>query len=268
MSLPPTLGMIVADPTRIQQVIWNLLNNAVKFTPRGGKVEVSARRTASHVQVSVTDSGEGIDPQFLPHIFEPFRQAESPQTRVHGGLGLGLSIVRYIAEAHGGTVSAESEGRGKGSTFTVTLPVRAITAEMGPVRNALGDTFMHRDRLRGIDIVLVDDEPESRKMVSAVLRAAGANLTAFESAGAAAEAIDDHRPDIVLTDIAMPEMDGYAFTRMLRERAYGRDLKIVALSAFPATGDRASGFDAYLSKPIDPFHLVDEIARIALPATA
>ncbi|HEX3579026.1 MAG TPA: ATP-binding protein [Thermoanaerobaculia bacterium] len=267
LALPPTLGVMVADPTRIQQVIWNLLNNAVKFTPRGGKVEVSARRTASHVQISVTDSGEGVDPQFLPHIFEPFRQAESPQTRVHGGLGLGLSIVRYIAEAHGGTVSAESQGRGKGSTFTVTLPVHAVTGT-GPVRNAFGDTFMHRDRLRGIEIVLIDDEQESRKMVTAVLRAAGANLTAFDSAADALGAIDDHRPNIVLTDIAMPEMDGYAFTRTLRERGYGREMKIVALSAFPATGDRGSGFDAYLTKPIDPFHLVDEIARIALPATA
>jgi PAS domain S-box-containing protein len=267
MSLPPTLGMIVADPTRIQQVIWNLLTNAVKFTPRGGKVEVSARRTASRVQVSVTDSGEGIDPQFLPHIFEPFRQAESPQTRVHGGLGLGLSIVRYIAEAHGGTVSASSEGRGKGATFTVTLPVRSVTAT-GPVRNALGDMFVHRDRLRGIRIVLVDDEQESRKMVSTVLRAAGANLEAFDSAVAALEGIEQNRPDIVLTDIAMPEMDGYAFARALRERPYGRELKIVALSAFPATGDRGSGFDAYLAKPIDPFHLVDEIARITLPAPA
>jgi PAS domain S-box-containing protein len=268
MSLPPTLGMIVADPTRIQQVIWNLLTNAVKFTPRGGKVEISARRTASQVQVSVTDSGEGIDPQFLPHIFEPFRQAESPQTRVHGGLGLGLSIVRYIAEAHGGTVSASSEGRGKGSTFTVMLPVRSVAASSSPVRNALGDMFVHRDRLRGIRIVLVDDEQESRKMVTTVLRAAGANLEAFDSAAAALEGIEQNRPDIVLTDIAMPEMDGYAFTRALRARPYGRELKVVALSAFPATGERASGFDAYLAKPIDPFRLVDEIARIALPATA
>jgi PAS domain S-box-containing protein len=268
MSLPPTLGVIVADPTRIQQVIWNLLTNAVKFTPRGGRVEVSARRTASHVQISVTDSGEGIDSQFLPHIFEPFRQAESPQTRVHGGLGLGLSIVRYIAEAHGGTVSAESEGRGKGATFTVTLPVRAVTAGTGPVRSALGDAFMNHDRLRGIEIVLVDDEVESRKMVAAVLRAAGANLVTFDAATPALEAIDQRRPDIVLTDIAMPDMDGYAFTRALRELPNGRDLKVVALSAFPATGERRTGFDAYLSKPIDPFHLVDEIARIALPATA
>jgi len=258
----PGLGMIVADPTRLQQVIWNLLTNAVKFTPRNGTVDVMARRTASTVQISVKDSGEGIDPQFLPHIFEPFRQAESPQTRVHGGLGLGLSIVRYIAEAHGGTVSAESEGRGKGSTFTVTLPVRAVTTDAGPVRNAFGDTFLHRDRLRGIDIVLVDDENESRRMVTTVLRAAGANIVAVDNAAAALTAIEEHRPNLVITDIAMPDVDGYTLTRTLREREH--DLKVVALSAFPPSPENKSGFDAYLSKPIDPFHLVDEIARIAL----
>jgi PAS domain S-box-containing protein len=265
-SLSPGLGLMIADATRIQQVIWNLLSNAVKFTPRGGAVNLSARRTSSHVQISVTDNGEGIDPQFLPHIFEPFRQAESPQTRVHGGLGLGLSIVRYIAEAHGGTVAAESEGRGKGATFTVTLPVRAAIAG-GPARPAQ-DTFRHRDRLRGLQIVLVDDEAETRKMVGAVLRAAGANVIALESAISALDALDQHRPDLVITDIAMPDMDGYAFIRTLRARDYGRDLKVVSLSAFPARADEQSGFDAYLSKPIDPFHLVDEVARIVLPATA
>ena len=162
-SLAPALGSMVADATRLQQVIWNLLANAVKFTPRHGNVTVSARRTSSQIEIAVSDTGEGIDPQFLPHIFEPFRQAESPQTRIHGGLGLGLSIVRYIAEAHGGTVAAASEGRGKGTTFTVSLPVLAVTTTTGAVRNSLGDTFMHRDRLRGVDIVLVDDEPESRR---------------------------------------------------------------------------------------------------------
>jgi PAS domain S-box-containing protein len=262
-SLEPALGSMVADPTRIQQVIWNLLANAVKFTPRNGSVTVAARRTSSQVEIAVSDTGEGIDPQFLPHIFEPFRQAESPQTRVHGGLGLGLSIVRYIAEAHGGTVAAKSEGRGKGSTFTVALPVLAVGTSSGAVRTALGDTFMHRDRLRGVDIVLVDDEVESRKMLTAVLRAAGANVLPLDSAGAALAAIDQRRPHIVITDIAMPEMDGYAFTRTLRAR-YGAQLKVAALSAFPARHDETSGFDAYLTKPIDPFHLVDEVARIAM----
>jgi CheY-like chemotaxis protein len=263
-SLEPGLGSMVADGTRIQQVIWNLLANAVKFTPRNGSVTVSARRTSSQMEIAVSDNGEGIDPQFLPHIFEPFRQAESPQTRVHGGLGLGLSIVRYIAEAHGGTVSAESAGRGKGTTFTVTLPVLAVGTQNGALKNSLGDTFMHRDRLRGLDIVLVDDETESRKMLTAVLRAAGANVLSVDSAGAALAAIDQRRPHIVITDIAMPEMDGYTFTRTLRAREYGAQLKVAALSAFPARHDETSGFDAYLTKPIDPFHLVDEVARITM----
>jgi CheY-like chemotaxis protein/anti-sigma regulatory factor (Ser/Thr protein kinase) len=266
--LAPALGSIVADPTRIQQVIWNLLANAVKFTPRKGSVQVSARRSASHLQISVTDSGEGIDSQFLPHIFEPFRQAESPQTRVHGGLGLGLSIVRYIVEAHGGTISAESEGRGKGATFTVTLPLRAIAAGTTPVKNSLGETFMHRDRLRDVEIVMVDDDVESRKMVTAVLRAAGANVLPLDSASSGLDVIDQHRPDLVITDIAMPEMDGYAFSRQLRTREYGSTLKIVALSAFPPSAEERGSFDAYLTKPIDPFRLVDEIARIASPTTA
>ncbi len=267
-SLAPDLGQLVADATRLQQVIWNLLSNAVKFTPRGGAVRVSALRTALHIQISVSDTGEGIDLQFLPHIFEPFRQAESPRTRVHGGLGLGLSIVRYITEAHGGTVLAESEGPGKGTTFTVTLPVHAVRGSEGAVRPVFSDTFLHRDRLRGIEIVLVEDEEESRKMITTVLRAAGATVVALDSASAALESIDQHRPDLVITDIAMPVMDGYAFTRALRERENGVKIKIVALSAFsPGPGERRT-FEAYLSKPIDPFQLVDEIARIALPATA
>lgn len=267
-SLARELGVMVGDATRIQQVLWNLLTNAVKFTPRNGTVEVSARRTSSHIQIDVCDSGEGIDPQFLPYIFEPFRQAESPQTRVHGGLGLGLSIVRYITEAHGGSVAVKSEGRGKGTTFTVTLPVRAVSTNAGAVRNAFGDTFLHRDRLRGIEIVLVDDELESRKMVATVLRAAGAIVLPFDSASAALAAIDDRRPDLVITDIAMPGTDGYALTRTLRERPYGERLNIVALSAFTAASSDRSVFAAYLSKPIDPFQLVDEIARITPPATA
>jgi len=266
-ALAPALGMIVADATRIQQVLWNLLNNAVKFTPKGGAVQVAARRTASHVQITVTDNGEGIDPRFLPHIFEPFRQAESPQTRTHGGLGLGLSIVRYIAEAHGGTIAAESAGRGQGATFTMTLPVRAITAGDAPVRNPLGETFLHRDRLRGLSILLVDDDLESRKLVAAVLRAAGANVMPVDSASAALDALDLKRPDAVITDIAMPDVDGYAFTRTLRER-HGHGLKVIALSAFPARPNEASGFDAYLTKPIDPFQLIDDVARIAMPASA
>jgi PAS domain S-box-containing protein len=261
-TIQPGLGTLIADATRLQQIIWNLLTNAVKFTPRHGLVQLQARRSASQVQIEVKDSGEGIDPQFLPHIFEPFRQAESPQTRVHGGLGLGLSIVRYIAEAHGGTVTAESPGKGKGATFTVTLPVRAVAADSETGRNALGETLMLRDRLRGVDIVVVDDEHESRKMIATVLRAAGANVLQLESAPAALDAIDQRRPRLLLTDIAMPEMDGFTLTRTLRDRDYGAEMKIVALSAFPPRGEDAKIFDAYLVKPIDPFHLVDEVTKV------
>ncbi|MGH9421071.1 MAG: hybrid sensor histidine kinase/response regulator, partial [Thermoanaerobaculia bacterium] len=266
-SLAPDLGVLKADSTRLQQVIWNLLANAAKFTPRHGAVEVSAKRTPLQIEIMVRDTGEGIDRHFLPHIFEPFRQAESPQTRVHGGLGLGLSIVRYIAEAHGGTVSAESEGRGKGSTFTVTLPVKASAVNKDAVTNPFGDTFLHRDRLRATEIVLVDDEEESRRLLHAVLRAAGANVLPFDSAIAALEAIDQRQPHVVVTDIAMPTIDGYAFTRTLRAREYGESLKIVALSAFTPDAKDRDIFAAYLSKPIDPFRLVEEIARIVAPAT-
>ncbi|HET8773656.1 MAG TPA: PAS domain S-box protein [Thermoanaerobaculia bacterium] len=267
-SFSPGLGTMIADPTRIQQVIWNLLTNAMKFTPPKGMVQVLAQRTASHVEIAVRDNGEGIDPHFLPHIFEPFRQAESPRTRVHGGLGLGLSIVRYIAEAHGGTITAESAGRGHGATFTVVLPVRAMHVSADSPHNAPARSFPHRERLLGTQILLVDDDQETRKLIAGVLRAAGANVLPLDSASAALEAVDRHRPSVIITDIAMPEMDGYSLTRMLRERAYGRSLKIVALSAFPSRAEEQTGFDAWLSKPIDPFHLVEEIARIAQPATA
>ncbi len=267
-SFAPALGTIVADPVRLQQVMWNLVANAVKFTPHLGAVRISAQRTASQLQISVTDTGEGIDPEFLRHVFEPFRQAETPQTRTHGGLGLGLSIVRYIVEAHGGTVTAQSEGGGKGATFTVTLPVLAASQGAEPVKAGFGDTFRHGDRLRSLEIVLVDDDVQSRKMVAAVLSGAGASLRAFESGRAALDAIDERKPDLVITDIAMPEFDGYAFTRVLRQREYGNRIKIVALSAFPAAIEERGRFDAYLSKPIDPFELVDQIARIGLPASA
>jgi PAS domain S-box-containing protein len=259
-TLPPDLGSLVVDPTRIHQVIWNLLSNAVKFTPRQGNVAVVARRTESQVEIAVRDDGEGIDPRFLPHIFEPFRQAESPQTRVHGGLGLGLSIVRHIAEAHGGTVTAESDGRGHGATFTVILPVSE--GSEAPSTRGIHDARVLRDRLRGVEIDLVEDDPESRKVVAAVLRAAGAKLRTFESANDALQAIEQHRPHVIITDIAMPELDGYAFARALTERNLRNDLRLVALSAFPLSGEAVTEFDAYLTKPIDPFKLVEDIERL------
>jgi CheY-like chemotaxis protein len=265
-SLGPGLGTVVADSTRLQQVIWNLLTNAVKFTPKRGSIRVSARRTSSQLQISVEDSGEGIAPSFLPHVFEPFRQAENPSTRVHGGLGLGLSIVRYIAEAHGGTVSAESNGRGQGATFTVTLPIGSISAADSPGRPAGERAVGHatRGRLKGVNIMLVDDDDEGRGMVRAVLENAGAAVVAFNNATDALQKLDSGRPDILITDIAMPEMDGYALAREVRSTPRLEGLKVVALSAFPESRvDVAqSGFNGYLSKPIDPVTLVDAIVRV------
>ena len=257
------LGVIVADATRLQQIIWNLLTNAVKFTPKRGRIEISARRTSSHVQVAVTDSGEGIEPSFLPHVFEPFRQAENPSTRVHGGLGLGLSIVRYLAEAHGGTVSAESRGRGQGATFTVTLPVAALAVK--PQQAGTVATFPSPRpvpaRLVGKLIVLVDDDAEGRRLVRTLLRTAGAEVIEADSAAMVLDIVSRQRPDIVITDIAMPHVDGYSLGRQLRERI--PDLKIVALSAFPA-GRSAQDvvFDNYIAKPVEPAELIDCIARV------
>ncbi|HET7707673.1 MAG TPA: PAS domain S-box protein [Thermoanaerobaculia bacterium] len=266
-NLDPALGVFAADPTRLQQIVWNLLTNALKFTPIGGKVELSARRTASHVEISVADSGEGIDPHFLPHVFEPFVQAENPRSRVHGGLGLGLSIVRYLVEAHGGTVSAESEGRGRGAKFSVWLPVAAINPESAVERGAQAATpegSIDPARLKGLRVLIVDDDRETRSLVRALLRQAGADVTVADSAAAALTEFDSRVPDLLITDIAMPETDGFALTRSIRARKGGDTLKIIALSAFPAatTAAEASGFDLYLRKPIDPADLVDAAAKL------
>jgi PAS domain S-box-containing protein len=264
-SFSPDLGSIIADPTRIQQIVWNLLTNAIKFTAKGGEVELGARRTSSHLQITVRDNGEGIEPSFLPHIFEAFRQAESPRTRVHGGLGLGLSIVHYLTEAHGGTVAAESPGKGQGATFTVTLPINAIrdSASERP-REGASAPVVERGRLSDLNLFVVDDDRDSREYICAVLRHAGATVESADSADDALERLERSKPDVIVTDIAMPVKDGYHFTRALRSRPGGQALKVVALSAFPA-GSRVEGdtFDRYLTKPIDPTDLVDAIAKIA-----
>lgn len=260
------LGTIVADSTRLQQVIWNLLTNAVKFTPQNGVIRVTAHRNDSQLTITVADTGEGIDASFLPHVFEAFRQAENPSTRVHGGLGLGLSIVRYIIEGHGGTISASSPGRGKGSTFTVTLPVSPTITDTAVNRPKTREEHIAHTtpgRLAGRTILVVEDDADSREMVAAVLRLAGASVTAVDSAFAALDLLQEHTPDAIVTDIGMADMDGYAFAREVRRRKQLDKSVLIALTAFPAltAGTHREEFDEFLAKPIEPADLVEGLAR-------
>jgi PAS domain S-box-containing protein len=269
-SYAPDVGNATLDPTRLQQIVWNLLSNAVKFTSKGGSVNLSAKRTGSQLQITVTDSGEGIAPQFLPHVFEPFRQAESTATRVHGGLGLGLSIVRYLTEAHGGSVSAESQGRGRGSRFNVTLPIRAVQEAIPRSEGGADATvrFPTYAALTGRNLLVVDDDRDGRELIAAVLRQGGAKVKSVDSAAAALEYVETNPVDLIVTDIAMPEMNGYMLRSRLRERKELESVPIVALTAFPgAAAGEESTFAAFLRKPIDPFELTEKLNDLLKPAS-
>ena len=266
-DLPADVGKITVDPTRFQQIVWNLLSNAVKFTPRGGIVELVARRAESNLEVSVRDTGEGIDPGFLPHVFEQFRQAESSTTRIHGGLGLGLSIVRYLVEAHGGKIQAESGGKGKGATFTITIPVAAlhrVLTEADDSRVNDEATGAVLDRLDSLRILTVDDDDAGRELVAAVLRRAGASVRSFPSVSAASAELEQFDPHVIVTDIALPDVDGFEFLRQLRGHTRLRAKKIIALTAFSGRVTASEGgFDLALVKPVDPFALTAAIASLA-----
>lgn len=261
VSIDPAVGTVHADPTRLQQVVWNLLTNAVKFTPHGGTVGLAARRTPRGLEIEVRDSGEGIEAEFLPHMFEPFRQAEGPSTRSHGGLGLGLSIVRYLVEAHGGTVSVASPGKGLGARFSVSLPLPE-GAGWGHPGRSVQDEIANRP-LRDRRLLVVDDDSEGRRLVATLLRRAGAIVHEVDSGFAALAALEEYTPDLIVTDLAMPVMDGLSFVHAARTRPALAALPIVALSAFPPGSGRSPGeFAAYLMKPVDPFELLDTLVRV------
>ncbi len=262
---------VSGDPVRLQQVVWNLLSNAIKFTPRGGRVQVRLERVNSHVEVSVSDTGSGIPADFLPHVFDRFRQADQKTTRQHGGMGLGLAIVRHLVELHGGTVRAESAGEGQGATFTVLLPVAPVyqsEAEGERVhpaaRNTL-PTFDLFDRLDGLKILVVDDEPDTRDMLQAGLGQCGAEVTAAASAAEALAAIEKHAPDLVISDIGMPGEDGYELMRRVRAlpaEAGGR-VPAIALTAYARVEDRMhalrAGYQMHVPKPVE----LAELAAVA-----
>jgi PAS domain S-box-containing protein len=271
--MDPQVGPVSGDPDRLQQVVWNLLANAVKFTPKGGRVQARLERVNSHLEIVVSDTGVGISPDFLPYVFERFRQAEAGTTRKTGGLGLGLSIVRHIVEMHGGTVDASSPGEGQGSTFTVRLPLMIVhpspanaarqhprTAHVAPL-TALGD-------LTGVRVLAIDDEEDALTLLKVVLEAAGAEVTTISSPFAALDRIDAVRPDAIVVDLGMPEMDGFEFISRVRTATvpHVRDVPAAALTAFARSEDRTkalrSGFELHLAKPVDPGELVASVATL------
>ena len=262
------VARISGDPDRLQQVFWNLLSNAVKFTPAGGRVEVLLKTTGTNVVIAVTDTGVGIDSNFLPFVFDRFRQADSTSTRQHSGIGLGLAIVRHVVELHGGTVKAESAGEGKGATFTVTLP-RLIEATRGGLKSgepaAGGSPGLPHPPIR---VLLVEDDPDAREVTAAGLTKLGFEVHAVSGAVKALELLDVWLPDVVVSDIGMPGVDGYEFVRLLRARAPDRGGKVaaLALTAFAGLADAAraheSGYQEHLSKPISPDALAEAILAL------
>lgn len=272
--LDPAAGPVAGDSDRLQQVIWNLVSNAIKFTPKGGCVQVGLARVSSHVEITVTDTGQGIDPEFVPYVFERFRQADSSSTRVYSGLGLGLAIVRHLVELHGGTVRAQSEGEGKGATFTVKLPllsvvVAAAPGEHSPRTFALSMPFDKPPALKGVRVLIVDDEPDSRDLLVAALEQCEAKVFAFASASEALEAVSQLKPDVLVSDIGMPLEDGYSLIRKVRKlsAAQGGQIPAIALTAYARAEDRtraiASGFQIHIPKPVEPAELATMVASLA-----
>ena len=273
-DVPADEDELIGDPDRLQQVFWNLISNAIKFTPPRGRVEVRLSRIDSQFEIRVTDTGRGIRPEFLPSVFERFRQADSTTTRVHGGLGIGLAIVRHLVELHGGSVSASSEGEDRGATISVRLPAVALgvtsldrdrAAATTGARHRAGGTF----DLRGCRIVLVEDEPDGRELLAGSLWRAGADVVAVGSAAEGFEAIRRSAPDVLVSDIAMADEDGYSLIRRVRLLApeHGGRVPAIAVSAYAREEDRlralAAGFQQHLAKPLDPADLVALVARLA-----
>ena len=272
VRLDPLTSPVMGDADRLQQVIWNLLSNAIKFTPQGGMVQVGLRLEGGSAEVRVSDTGAGIRPDFLPYVFDRFRQAESTITRSHGGLGLGLSIVRHLVELHGGSVAVQSEGEGKGAVFTVRLPVRASIPD-GALINERVDTaarvWDNPMLLGGVRVLIVEDEEDTRELLVASLRQCGADVTATASVAEALACLDRALPDVLVSDLAMPEEDGYSLIRKVRARepeAGGR-IPAAALTAYARAEDRvralASGFQRHLPKPVEPADLISMVASLA-----
>jgi signal transduction histidine kinase/ActR/RegA family two-component response regulator len=274
LMLDSTAGPVMGDPNRLQQVLWNLLSNALKFTQKGGKLQVLLERVNSHIEISITDTGCGIPPDFLPQVFDRFRQADGSSTRRHGGLGLGLSIVKHLVELHGGTVRAESPGLDQGATFTVHLPVAVIHRAKGgaprqhPTASSFRPTSFEVVDLAGIKVLVVDDEPDARDLIKSVLLDCRAEVWTAGSVVEALALLNEKVPDVLVSDIGMPELDGFELLRRVRafEAQRGGRIPAIALTAFARSEDRTralrAGFLVHIAKPIEPSELVATIASI------
>jgi PAS domain S-box-containing protein len=276
-ALDSVAGPVLGDADRLQQVVWNLLSNAVKFTPAGGQVMVRLERDGAGVTLTVSDTGVGIEPEFLPFVFDRFRQFANDPARAAGGLGLGLAIVRHLVESHGGTVSAASRGRGQGSTFTVTLPLaggrkewgaawRSRLAGAGEIPQSLSQL---PDCLRDLRVLVIDDEPDARELLGLMLTSQGAEVRACASAAEALQTLDEWRPDVLVSDIGMPVEDGYELMRKVRARSPERGgfIPAIALTAYARAEDSRmalkAGYQAHVAKPVEPVELVRVVASLA-----
>jgi CheY-like chemotaxis protein len=255
---------VLGDANRLQQVVWNLLSNAIKFTPSRGRVEIKLERLNNNTQIIVRDTGKGIVPEFLPHVFDYFRQENSSTTRVFGGLGLGLAIVRHLVELHGGNVTASSAGVDQGATFTVTLPLMNVASSESE------DLGLPRDEpnLEGIRVLVVDDEQDTLELIVFILEQYGASVQAATSATEALNILVNVQPDVLLSDIGMPEMDGYMFIHQIRSLCpeQGGEIPAIALTAYAGESDHQqillAGFQKHVTKPVEPAFLANAIATL------
>jgi PAS domain S-box-containing protein len=274
-ALDAQTGFVMGDAARLQQVVWNLLSNAVKFTPHGGRIELQLHEAEAQAQITISDSGAGIGAEFLPYVFDRFRQADGSTTRMHGGLGLGLAIVRHLVELHGGTVSAESAGHGHGATFHITLPLSAQKPESvqdgGAERGPAGQEseLDHLADLSGLRVLLVDDEADSLEFLSISLTGCGAEVRAVSSVAEALAALAEFRPDVLISDIGMPHEDGYTLMRKVRALGpeHGGLTPAAAVTAYARTEDRMrallAGFQTHIAKPVEPAELAAVVASLA-----
>ena len=273
---------VSGDPNRLQQIVWNLVSNAIKFTPKGGEVDVQLTRFESQVEIKVSDSGKGISAEFLPFVFERFRQADSTSARQHSGLGLGLAIVRHLVEMHGGTVYAASEGEGQGATFIVRLPIMAVRdIQASPLiedqasddsegffTNGIGPSINDLTRLRGLRALIVEDEADAREMLEVLLIQFGAEVKASASAQEALRILEQWKPDVLVSDVGMPNEDGYSLIHQIRalDPARGGRIPAIALTGYSRPEDRtqllAAGYQVHLSKPVDLAQLIDAILSL------